>query len=114
MVISHASLVEGIMYNSNGAKSALKKVLISEEEGWKDYVMRLFEVSENGYSPKHIHPWPHIIFVVNGKGIIHMEGKDTEVENGSYAFIPGGIEHQLLNRGNGIFSFICIVPPEGN
>lgn len=114
MVISHASLVEGDVFNIGGAKDVLRKVLISEKEGWNDYVMRLFEVGEGGCSPRHSHDWPHIIFVVNGKGTIHMDGKDNEVKNGSYAFIPGGMEHQLLNTGNDIFSFICIVPPEGN
>lgn len=114
MVISHASLVEGTLYSSNGAKNALRKVLISEKEGWKDYVMRLFEIGKNGCSPKHSHSWPHIVFVVNGQGVIHMDGKDNDVKNGSYAFIPSGMEHQLLNSGNDIFSFICIVPPEGN
>ena len=114
MVISHASLVEGTLYNGGGAKDALRKVLISEKEGWDDYVMRLFEVGVDGCSPKHAHAWPHIIFVVSGEGIIHMDGKDNEVKNGSYALIPGGMEHQLVNTGNDTFSFICIVPPEGN
>lgn len=114
MIVSHASLVEGILYNSNGAKNALKKTLISENEGWKDYVMRLFEISENGCSPKHSHPWPHIVYVVGGQGIIEMEGQNHEVKMGSYAFIPNDVEHQLKNTGSDTFSFICIVPPEGN
>lgn len=114
MIVSHASLVEGTMYNSNGAKNALKKALIGEKEGWKDYVMRLFEVSENGHSPKHSHPWPHIVFIVKGEGLLEMEGQIHELKTGSYAFVPNDVEHQFRNTGEDTFSFICIVPPEGN
>lgn len=114
MIVSHADLVEGILYNSNGASKALKKTLISENEGWKDYVMRLFEVDKDGYSPKHSHPWPHIVYVLGGQGVVEIAGKNHEVKMGSYTFIPNDLEHQFRNTGSDKLSFICIVPPEGN
>jgi len=114
MIVSHAKNVQGINYGGNG--NVLKKVLISPEQGWQDYVMRLFELSpgNNSCSLRHSHEWPHIVYIVGGTGIIHLDGTDHEVEAGSFAYIPGGKIHQLINTGKETFSFICIVPPEGD
>ncbi|NLW25292.1 MAG: cupin domain-containing protein [Clostridia bacterium] len=115
MIVGRAKDVEGI--HVGGKENILKKVLISPEKGgWQDYVMRLFELSPGGDSctPRHTHDWPHIIYIVSGTGVIHLEGTDHEVETGSFAFIPGGKLHQLINTGSEKFSFICIVPPEGD
>ncbi|MCR4441435.1 MAG: cupin domain-containing protein [Peptococcaceae bacterium] len=114
MIAGHARDVEGKLYNSNGAKNALKKSLIGPKEGWKDYVMRLFEVEAGGYSPNHSHPWPHIAYVTKGKGIVNMAGTDHEVEEGSFAYVPPGVKHQFVNTGSDKFCWICIVPPEGD
>lgn len=114
MIVSHAKKVQGINYGESG--NVLKKVLISPEQGWKDYVMRLFELSpgKDSCSLRHTHEWPHIIYIVKGVGVIHLDGTDHEVEAGSFAYIPGGKIHQLINKGQDTFSFICIVPPEGD
>ena len=113
MGVSHVKNIKGISMNGNN--DVMKKILISSEEGWQDYVMRLFEINpgEDNCSPKHSHEWPHIIYIVEGNGIIHLDGTDHEVEAGSYAYIPGGKIHQLANTGTERFSFICIVPSEG-
>ena len=113
MIVSHRDMVEGISFIGE-AKNVLKKTLIGKNEGWEDYVMRYFEVGEGGYSPKHVHPWPHIVYVLGGEGVIDIEGKEHGVKTGSYAFISSNLEHQFLNTGSDTFSFICIVPPEGD
>lgn len=113
MIVSHRDMVEGISF-SGEAKNVLKKTLIGKNEGWADYVMRYFEVGEEGHSPKHIHPWPHIVYVLGGEGVIDIEGKKHAVKMGSYAFISSNLEHQFLNTGSGMLTFLCIVPPEGD
>ncbi len=35
------------------ASKASMRVLISETEGWDDYVMRIITLDPNGYSPSH-------------------------------------------------------------
>ncbi len=52
--------------------------------------------------------------MIKGKGILHINGVDHEVEEGSFAFVPGGSIHQFLNRGEEPFVFICIVSEEGD
>ena len=99
---------------STEAKNARMKVLVNAENGWEDYVMRVVEVDESGYTPKHSHPWPHINYIFSGKGSLMIDGKENPVEAGSYAFVPGNHLHQFKNIGTDTFKFICIVPKEGH
>jgi hypothetical protein len=54
------------------AKDAVMKVLVSPEEGWKDHVMRVIEISPGGFTPFHSHPWPHINYVIEGNGLLRL------------------------------------------
>lgn len=100
--------------NHESAENAFMKVLVSEKEGWEDHVMRVVEVEEDGFTPRHKHPWPHINYVVEGQGVIMIDGKDHLVKTGDYAFIPNDTLHQFKNRGKETFKFICIVPKVGH
>jgi quercetin dioxygenase-like cupin family protein len=114
MIIGNDSQVLATAMNHPEVKNAAMKVLISPKEGWTDHVMRILELGKEGYTPRHAHPWPHINYIVEGKGVLHMDGRDTPVEAGSYAFVPADMLHQYRNTGEGVFRFICIVPKEGH
>lgn len=96
------------------AKDAMIKVLVGPSEGWQDHVMRVIELQKDGYTPKHTHAWPHINLVLEGTGILYLNGVENEVKAGAYAFIPGGELHQFKNAGDSPFKFVCIVPKEGH
>lgn len=93
---------------------ASMKVLVSKEEGWDNHVMRVLELGKDGYSPKHEHPWPHINYMIEGKGELMIDGTVYPVEAGSYAYVPENTLHQFRNAGDKPFKFICIVPSEGH
>ena len=114
MFIGNETEVFATVMSHPEVKNAGMKVLISQKEGWQDYVMRIIELDKDGFSPKHIHAWPHINYVVEGTGLLHLNGKDTPVETGAYAYVPAGALHQYKNTGAGKFRFICIVPKEGH
>jgi len=114
MIISHIDRVPAKPMQGPGVEKAWKKVCIAPEHGWDGYVMRVFELEPGGKAPAHSHPWPHINYILAGEGLIHLEGKDYEVEAGSFAYIPANSYHQIKNRGDATFRFICIVPEEGD
>ena len=114
MIVSHDSHAIVRHMDMLGAKDADMKVLVGEGQGWSDHVMRLIELAPGGYSPKHAHPWPHINYMVEGRGVLHIDGEDHEVTSGSYAFVPANSLHQFVNTGQDQFRFICIVPKEGH
>jgi quercetin dioxygenase-like cupin family protein len=114
MIVASEHGVEATPIQNPEVKNAAMKALISPKEGWDGYVMRVIELAEGGYSPHHTHEWPHINYILEGHGTLHVDGKDTPVEAGSYAYVPAGSRHQYKNEGDGMFRFICIVPQEGH
>ncbi len=114
MVVRNISELEGKEITNPEAKNAIMKVLISPKEGWDGYVMRVFEIGEEGFTPKHSHPWPHINYVLEGFGELLLDNKKTPVQAGAYAYIPSGELHQFRNTGKQTFKFICIVPEAGH
>ena len=114
MIVAHERDVQRLKLEGDSLKNVHKKVLISPKEGWEGYVMRVFDLDVDGYTPKHSHPWPHINYILKGKGTLHLDGVDHNVEAGSYAYVPENKMHQFSNQGNELFSMICIVPEEGD
>jgi len=97
-----------------GASGISKQLLIGAKEGWEDHAMRLFSLKGGGNTPQHKHPWSHINYITKGRGILWVEGKEHDLSPGSIAYLPENTEHQFRNAsGTEEFSFICIVPKEG-
>ena len=113
-MIGNIKDLEKIIVNHPSAANTAMKVLVSPSEGWKGYVMRVVEVEEGGFTPKHSHPWPHINYFIEGKGELMIDGKINPVEAGSFAFVPNDSLHQFRNTSSVVFKFICIVPEEGH
>jgi quercetin dioxygenase-like cupin family protein len=114
MIVANEADVPPVVVNLPSARNAAIKALIGEQQGWESHVMRVIEVGEGGYTPKHAHPWPHINYMLEGSGTLFLEGREHAVAPGSYAYVPAGQEHQFKNNGTGMFRFICIVPKEGH
>lgn len=113
MPVGHIKNTLGTRINNEQMKNVLKKVLISPQDGWEGWVMRLFELGKEGHSPKHKHPWPHINYILSGQGTLTLDGTEHLLEAGSYAYVPGEALHQFSSRGEEEFRFLCIVPEEG-
>jgi quercetin dioxygenase-like cupin family protein len=72
--------------------------------------MRVFELDEGGFTPRHEHDWEHEIFFHAGSGEVFMDGRWKPVEPGSVVFIPGNQEHQIKNSGGQPLIFVCLIP----
>lgn len=114
MIVGNVKDLEMKKIDSDQVKEAGIQVLVSPKEGWDSHVMRVLELGIEGYSPKHQHPWPHINYVIEGSGVLMIDGKDYPITPGSYAYVPKDTLHQFRNVGETPFKFICIVPSEGH
>ena len=114
MIVGNIKDLKSNEVNHPSAANAFMKVLVSPKEGWDSHVMRVVEVKEGGYTPKHSHPWPHINYMIEGEGELMIDGQIHKVTPGSYAFVPKDKLHQFRNAGDQVFKFICIVPKEGH
>lgn len=97
-----------------GLRDVVKRVLVSPDDGWNGWVMRLFDVGPGGHTPRHAHPWPHINFVASGKGELYLDGDLYPLAPGSYACVPSEHEHQFRAAEGEPLSFICIVPADAD
>ena len=114
MLVGNMKNIEAKVIESPLVKDTSMKVLVSPKEGWEGHVMRVLEVKEYGFTPKHKHPWPHINYIIQGEGELMINGEFHQITSGSYAYVPAGALHQFKNVGKGLFKFICIVPEEGH
>lgn len=112
-VIGHSEDIKKVVMESNEVKNASMQALVGPEEGWEDHVFRVVELEDEGYSPKHEHPWPHINYILEGEGELFIEGEVTPLKPGDYAVVSPNTLHQYRAKG-GHFKFICIVPKEGH
>jgi quercetin dioxygenase-like cupin family protein len=114
MFISHIDRILRKQISLEEAKGVIKQTAIGPEQGWAGHVMRVFTLLNRGFTPQHSHPWPHINYVLKGKGILFHEGEETPLEPGSIAYLPANTLHQFRSSTDDEFSFICIVPEEGD
>jgi quercetin dioxygenase-like cupin family protein len=112
-MVGRIAEVEGKPLSGEGIERVVKRLLVGPTDGWQGWAMRLFELGPGGHTPRHRHPWPHIDFITQGRGTLHLEGVDHAVDEGSFAYVPAGATHQFSNAGADTFAFICIVPEEG-
>jgi len=113
-MVGHIKDLDNIILNGNAVKNASIQVLVSPKEGWEGHVMRVLHVEENGYTPKHSHPWYHVNYVLDGQGELLIGDRVYPLSKGSYAYVPENTLHQFKNIGKGTLSFICIVIEEGH
>ncbi len=83
--------------------------LITQEEGAKNFAMRLFLVEPGGHTPFHTHGWEHEVFVVGGTGEVIGEQGSQPLEVGSAVYVPAEEKHRFQAGDRGLV-FLCIIP----
>jgi quercetin dioxygenase-like cupin family protein len=78
-----------------------------------------YSVSEWWLEPRtagpgaHSHAEDHIFYVLTGMLHLFVDGQWSDAPRGSYAVIPGGVEHDFQNRSGEECGFISINAPGG-
>ncbi|MGE5405968.1 MAG: cupin domain-containing protein, partial [Candidatus Saccharibacteria bacterium] len=98
MFISHVDKLEPKSINIPGAAGVTKISPVGPAEGWEGWVMRQFSIAAGGNTPRHSHPWPHINYVLSGKGQLFAGGQVHEISAGSVAYVDSDSEHQFINN----------------
>lgn len=97
-------------YDSEAAKGVTGRVVIGKEDQADNFCMRIFTVEPGGFTLRHTHDWEHEVFVHSGKGQVYQKEEWRDIQGGTVVFIPGNEEHQIKNRGDEDFVFVCLVP----
>jgi quercetin dioxygenase-like cupin family protein len=110
MKIEKSSNIKKSPVNVEGAKDAEIRVLISKADGADNFAMRMFEIQPGGHTPLHKHPHEHEIFIVEGNGTFHCDGKDSPFEPEHVIFVPGNSMHNFQNTSDSLLRFLCLIP----
>ena len=97
-----------------GTKRVAKEVLVGHRDGSNDIVMRKFIVQKEGHTPFHKHDFEHLVYILEGNGLLKLENKEIPLSKGASVFVPRNILHQFINTGEEDFIFICVVPGHGD
>jgi len=110
MKVMHYTEETPLRIENDAASGISARVLIGKNDGALNFCMRLFQLDKGGFTPRHCHEWEHEIFFHQGSGEIYLEEAWHPVSEGCAAFVPGNMEHQIKNAGDGILTFVCLIP----
>lgn len=54
---------------------------------------------KGGHLNCHRHSHPELYYIIRGRGILSIHGREHGVEQGTFVFIPGDLEHGIRNEG---------------
>jgi quercetin dioxygenase-like cupin family protein len=110
MVVKSIGEVTPAAVQENDIEAVTMRVVISEQDGAPNYIMRVFEVGPGGHTAYHTHKWEHEVYVLEGTGVVKQGDREHPVEKDSIILVVPNEEHQFINTGPGAFKFICVVP----
>jgi len=85
------------------------------DDGWSEFEMGLDHIvmKPGTQFPLHTHPGSHILYILDGPGIVHIEGVDYEVVTGDSVFVPAVFPHGVKTEPSHMrdFRFLAVGYP---
>jgi mannose-6-phosphate isomerase-like protein (cupin superfamily) len=63
-----------------------------------------------GHLCAHRHEQAEVYYIIEGRGTVKIEGKESDVQAGSVVFIPGDAEHAIWNLGEEPLRWFYVFP----
>lgn len=79
-------------------------------DGVPNYVMLWVQHPPGGTSPLHTHAWEHQAYIVEGEGVLWVEGVEYPIRAGDAVLVPPDVEHQFRNTGGETLSRVTVNP----
>lgn len=95
---------------AEGASGVKIRVIISEEDGAPNFIMRRFTIRPGGHTPYHTHSWEHEVYVLSGTGEARQGSVTRTITPGTVILVEPNEEHNFTNTGAVDLDFLCIVP----
>src|SRR4051812_38189549 len=65
-------------------------------------------------APDHMHHYDEVIYVLDGEGVMHMNGDATPLRRGSCIHLPARTVHCLENAGPDVMKVVAVFRPAGS
>lgn len=89
------------------------RYLVDEDVGCRD-VTQFVGVIPPGRAPLHSHTYDEVLYVVEGTGVLHIDGSETPLAAGSCLHLPPYVEHSLENTGETAMRVLGVFHPAGD
>ena len=67
-----------------------------------------------GRAPDHYHRYDEVVYVLDGKGALHVDGESSPLRRGSCIHLPAKLVHSLENHGPGELLVLGVFRPAGS
>ena len=112
MLITGLEAVEKTIPAMEGAKGVYKQIPLSAKDGVPTFSFRVFSIEQGGHTPLHQHPFEHMNYVIQGRGVLVAADREHALSEGDFALVLPDERHQFRNTGNSELIVICAVPKE--
>jgi quercetin dioxygenase-like cupin family protein len=65
-------------------------------------------------APEHFHTYDEVIYVLDGEGVMHVDGAHHPLSAGSSIQLPARTVHCLENTGDGVMRIVAVFRPAGS
>jgi quercetin dioxygenase-like cupin family protein len=65
-------------------------------------------------APDHFHKYEEVVYVLEGEGMLHIDGESAPLRAGTCVHLPAGIVHCLENVGPGEMRVLGVFRPAGS
>ncbi len=80
---------------TDGAKDAVIRHILTEKDGAPHFNFRVVTISEGGQTPDHTHPWEHEFFILSGNGICVVDNMESAASKGDVILVPPNTQHTI-------------------
>ena len=67
-----------------------------------------------GRAPDHFHRYDEVVYVLQGEGVLHIDGESAPLRAGTCVHLPKGLVHCLENTGPGELHVLGVFRPAGS
>ena len=107
MIIRHQN--NSPRYQRDGITSYL---IVSEKTcGAKNLAITIVEMEPGGFQHLHSHKPEQMYYILEGHGVMNVDGKEQTVQAGNCIFFPPSTVHGLKNTGEGMLRYISAASP---
>ena len=69
---------------------------------------------ERSRAPFHSHTYEEVIYIVSGKGVVHVDDESHPIGRGTCIYLPPGLAHCLENTGDAPLTLVGTFCPAGD
>lgn len=89
------------------------RLLVNEDVGCRD-ITQFVGVIPPGRAPLHSHTYDEVVYVIEGDGLLHLDGGHTPIAAGTCMHLPPRVEHCLENTGSEPMRILGVFHPAGS